>query len=61
MNQIVKLLMERDNLSENEGQAWYDDVKEMLNEAFQSGDYNEAEIIMRQELGLEMDYIFEFM
>ena len=59
MNKIVKILMKRDNLTEEEAKNQFEYVKEMINDAVSSGDYDEVEDIMYSELGLEMDYIMD--
>lgn len=54
MNPIIKILMERDEMSEQEATEMYIQVQEMIME-----NPMEAEDIMLLELGLEMDYIFD--
>lgn len=56
-NRIVKILMERDGMSEEDAKDLVVDVKCMMAEC----NYNphECELIMSQELGLELDYIFD--
>lgn len=55
MNRIIEILMECDGNTEEEAKERVKEVKDMLEEC----DYDpyEAEIIMMEELGLEMDYI----
>lgn len=55
MNRIIEILMKRDGNTEEEAKERVKEVKDMLEEC----DYDpcEAEIIMMEELGLEMDYI----
>lgn len=55
MNRIIEILMKRDGNTEKEAKERVKEVKDMLEEC----DYDpyEAEIIMMEELGLEMDYI----
>lgn len=55
MNQIIKILMNRDDLTKEEATDLYNEVKEMIEE-----DPMIAEEILISELGLEMDYIFDF-
>ena len=54
---IVKILMERDGISQEAAEELVSDVKCMIAEC----NYNphECELIMSQELGLELDYIFD--
>ena len=54
-NEIVRILMKRDGLSREEAIERVEEVREMISEA----DPWEAEDIMADELGLEMDYIFD--
>ena len=56
---IVQILMERDGLSKDEAIALLKDVRAELYECIDKGDYSSAEDIMLDELGLEMDYIFD--
>lgn len=58
--EIVEILMRRDNISRKEAINKVNYCKHRLaNEALPSGDYNLAEDILAEELGLEMDYIYE--
>ena len=57
VNEVVRILMERDGLTQAEAQERVDEVHEMIAEA----DPWEAEDILADELGLEMDYIFDIM
>lgn len=54
-NEVIRILMKRDGLTREEAQERLDEVREMLSEA----DPWEAEDIIADELGLEMDYIFD--
>ena len=57
VNEVVRILMERDGMTRAEAQERVDEVREMIAEA----DPWEAEEILADELGLEMDYIFDIM
>lgn len=59
MNKIVKILMERDGLSQEEATEEYKRARELIYDA--ADDCNEVEEIMLDELGLEMDYIFDIL
>lgn len=59
MNKVVKILMDRDGLSEEEAIKQYEYARECIVDA--QGDYTEVEDIMYGELGLEMDYIFDML
>lgn len=56
-NEVIRILMERDGMTREEAQETLDEVREMLSEA----DLWEAEDIIADELGLEMDYIFDIL
>ena len=55
-NEVIRILMERDGMTEKEVCERYEEVAEMLAYA----DPWEVEDILADELGLEMDYIFDF-
>lgn len=59
MNNVVAILMKRDGMSRAEAVALVTEVHGMIEDA--DGDYDEAEQIMIDELGLEMDYIFDIL
>lgn len=58
-SEVVEILMKRDGLSHGEAQDRFNEVREMIQEC--NFDPFETEDILIEELGLEMDYIFEFM
>ena len=59
MNRVVKILMERDDMTRKEAESQVNEVQELMEEAISTGNYDEAEDILADELGLEMDYIFD--
>lgn len=59
MNNVVAILMKRDGMSRAEAVALVTKVRGMLEDA--GDDYDEAEQIMIDELGLEMDYFFDIL
>lgn len=59
MSKVVEILMKRDGLSRTEAQEQFNEVREMIQEC--NFDPVETEDILIEELGLEMDYIFEFL
>ena len=61
MKSVKQILMERDDMTENEAEELIESVREEINFAAECGDYALAEDIMLGDLGLEMDYIFEFL
>lgn len=58
-NKVVDILMKRDDMSRTEAQDRFNEVREMIQEC--NFDPFETEDILIGELGLEMDYIFEFL
>jgi hypothetical protein len=56
-NEVIRILMERDGLSRDEAEETLEEVREMISEA----DPWEVEDILADELGLEMDYIFDIL
>ena len=58
-SEVVEILMKRDGLSRTEAQEQFNEVREMIQEC--NFDPFETEDILIEELGLEMDYIFEFL
>ena len=58
-SEVVEILMKRDGLSRREAQERFNEVQEMIQEC--NFDPFETEDILIEELGLEMDYIFEFL
>lgn len=59
MNKVIEILMKRDGLSETEARDLVLETRDMIYEC--NGDFNEAEEIMLDQLGLEMDYIFDIL
>lgn len=60
MNSIVKVLMERDDMSEQEAQELVNQAREAFQEYLDSGDIQSAYDICEEYFGLEPDYIDEF-
>ena len=59
-NETIRVLMRRDNLSEYEATERFNEVKDIImNESDMS--YCDVEDILMCELGLEMDYILDFL
>lgn len=56
-NRVVKILMERDGLTKQEAEERIVEVRSMVEEA----DPFEVDDIVMDELGLEMDYIFDIL
>lgn len=54
---IIKILMERDGIGEDEARELVDEVREMMADC--DYDPTECALIVAEELGLELDYIFD--
>lgn len=59
MEEIIKILMQRDDMIREEALSIIEDVKEMMEEC--NYDPEECENIFETELGLELDYIPVFL
>jgi hypothetical protein len=60
MNEIIKILMERDGMTYEEAKEAYEDTKAELMDAIEGTSVLTPEEVLLEELGLEMDYIFNF-
>ena len=61
-DKIIAILMERDELTEEEAREQVEDAVEAINDILENGgSYEEAEEILLDDLGLEMDYIFDLL
>ena len=59
---IIAILMERDELTEEEAREQVEDAVEAINDILENGgSYEEAEDVLLEDLGLEMDYIFDLL
>lgn len=56
MNDVIKILIERDNITKREATKLVNDTKKMI-----LNNPDEAEQILIEELNLEMDYIFDIL
>lgn len=52
--------MERDGISREEAMNQYKETSRLINEAIAMGEVWDVEEILACELGLELDYIFDF-
>ena len=57
VDDIIRLIKQRDNLSLNEARIMVDECVEELKAAIHRGNINECEDIVRDWLGLEPDYL----
>ena len=60
MKEIIEILMRRDGISYEDAKVAYLECKEAILEAIDMGEIFEVEEILKYELGLEPDYIFNF-
>lgn len=60
MKSVKQILMDRDNMTAEEAEELIEEVREEIQIAASNEDYELVEDIMYGDLGLEMDYIFEF-
>ena len=60
-NNLIELLMRRDNISRNEAIEILFTCKEDLERAVDDGNYNEVDYIIMNDLGLEPDYLFDIL
>jgi len=61
MNRVVKILMERDGLTQEEATKEVSRTASEIEEAVADGNYDFAEDIVMNGLGLEMDYIMDIL
>ena len=61
MNRIIKILMERDDLTYEEAKEMYEDTKSELMDALEGTSCLSPEEVLECELGLEIDYLFDFL
>ena len=59
MNEIISILMERDGLTYEEAREAYEDTREEMLQSIEDGNLD-ADEILADNLGLEIDYIFAF-
>lgn len=59
MKNIIKILMNRDGVTHEEAKEMCEECREAMLEAIEAGYFTEAEEIIRCDLGLEPDYIFD--
>ena len=60
MKEIIEILMRRDEVTYEEAKEMCLECKEAIMEAIDNDEIFEVEDILRSELGLEPDYIFNF-
>ena len=60
MQEIIEILMRRDGLSYADAKEAYLECQEAMMDAIDCGNFYEVEEILSYELGLEGDYVFNF-
>ena len=61
-DRILAILMERDELTEEEAREQVEDAAQSITDIMENGgSYEEAEDVLLEDLGLEMDYIFDLL
>lgn len=60
MKEIIEILMNRDGISYGDAKEAYMECKSEIMEAIDCGSIFDVEEILMSELGLEPDYIFNF-
>lgn len=60
MNEIIRILMRRDDLTYEEAKEAYEDCRAEIMEALEGSSCLSLDEILQSELGLEPDYIFDF-
>ena len=58
---IIELLMRRDGITRAEAKDRYESTRIQFLEAVAEMSYRDPEDVLAEELGIEMDYIFEFL
>lgn len=60
MKEIIRILMERDGVTYEEAKEMYLDCRSEILDAISGTSYIDPEEILASELGLEPDYLFNF-
>lgn len=60
MDEIIRILMERDGVSYEEAEEMYNDTKSELMDALDGTSCLSPDEVLQYELGLEIDYLFNF-
>lgn len=58
---IVGILMKRDGMTKNEANSYYDSVRSELLDALDGTSCLDPEEVLMDEIGLEPDYLFDFL
>ena len=60
MEEIIRILMERDGVSYDEAKEMYEDTKSELMDALDGTSCLTPDEVLEGELGLEIDYLWNF-
>lgn len=60
MNNVIQILMDRDGLTYEEAKEEYENAQAELMDAIEGNSVLTPEEVLLENLGLEMDYIFDF-
>lgn len=58
---VTKVLMQRDNITQEEAEVWVEDCREQMLDSLEGYNGYDAEEILMSEMGLEPDYLFEIL
>lgn len=61
IEEVVAILMRREQLSREDASNWVKEALDMVMDAISEGNYMEAEDIWQDEVGLEPDYLFSIL
>lgn len=61
MKEVIKILMERQYMSKEEAISLVEMTRDEIEEASLAGDLSECEEILMNNLGLEPDYVINFL
>ncbi len=61
MNKVVEILIERDKMIKDEAVRLLIETREEIYEAMDAGEIDCVEDILMDNLGLEMDYLFDIL
>lgn len=60
-NKIIEILINRDGCTEKEAYSIFNQCQKRCLESLESGHSEEIEDIMAEDLGLELDYVFDIL
>ena len=60
MSKVIDILMERDHMTKKEATSLFNRTKRDILACIEDGDFDGAEDVLYMNVGLELDYIHEF-